>query len=328
MLCCLGKSSATKSDQLQLLCNYYAPQNSSKSSTSICHRVVEVDRRWSASKLLRHLAATLFGDHDHDHQSFTLKYQLKVSGVKSLVSVDTDEDLRLMIQAHDRLIIDFSNNKVDHCYLLVFVAPKNGSVPDFFAGCDVKKDEKKEERKKVDLSYKQQLRLTCRYGGSFYYYPCRNLHSYVGGENRVVVMDRPPSLLSLSRHLEHVLLEGSGSGSGSESWVLKYESPREGLDCLLSLRTDEDLKNMMEVYDGVSFSIRVYLFKRVESSVDDEVPVKQYESSTRIEVVEDHKYCKLHDEMQFSRNNFVNRQMEETTIEIDHATGLPLKRYY
>ncbi|KAK9106202.1 hypothetical protein Scep_023046 [Stephania cephalantha] len=134
MLCCFGKSSATKSDQLQLLCNYYAPQNSSKSSsTSICHRVVEVDRRLSASKLLRHLTATLFGDHHHhDHQSFTLKYQLKVSGVKSLVSVDTDEDLRLMIQAHDRLMIDFSNNKVDHCYLLVFVAPKNGSVPDFF----------------------------------------------------------------------------------------------------------------------------------------------------------------------------------------------------
>ncbi|KAK9106203.1 hypothetical protein Scep_023052 [Stephania cephalantha] len=143
-------------------------------------------------------------------------------------------------------------------------------------------------------------------------------------------MDRPSSLLSLSRHLEQVLFERSQSGthSGSEtlSWVLKYESPREGLDCLLSLRTDEDLKNMMEVYNGGSFSIRVYLFKRVESV--DEVPVKQYESSTRIEVVEDHKYCKLHDEMQLSRNNFVNRQMEETTIEIDRATGLPLKHYY
>ncbi|KAK9106194.1 hypothetical protein Scep_023038 [Stephania cephalantha] len=112
-------------------------------------------------------------------------------------------------------------------------------------------------------------------------------------------MDRPSSLLSLSRHLEQVLFE----------------------------RTDEDLKNMMEVYNGGSFSIRVYLFKRVES-VDESAMKQAYESSTRIEVVEDHKYCKLHDEMQLSRNNFVNRQMEETTIEIDHATRLPPKHYY
>ncbi|KAK9116048.1 hypothetical protein Sjap_014995 [Stephania japonica] len=136
-----------------------------------------------------------------DPESFTLMYHVCVSATTgTLILVETGEDLPRMIKTHDRLV-----GNIDFS---VYIVPKN---------------------KGTNNKY-----------GRFYYYPDRNLHSYVGGENRVVVMDRPSSLLSLLRHMEQVLFDGS----------------------------DEDLENMIELYKGLFCSndapekvlIHVYLF--------------------------------------------------------------------
>lgn len=84
---------------------------------------------------------------------------------------------------------------------------------------------------------------------------------YVGGDTRIVVVDRSASLTELIGRLTKTLSGGSGAG-----FVLKYQLPSEDLDSLISVTTDEDLENMVEEYDRLSGNsgrvsrIRLFLF--------------------------------------------------------------------
>ncbi|KAK4843023.1 hypothetical protein QYF36_002942 [Acer negundo] len=99
-----------------------------------------------------------------------------------------------------------------------------------------------------------KLRLMCSYGGHIIPRPHDKSLCYLGGETRLVVVDRHSSLSSFSTRLSHSLLNG-------RSFALKYQLPNEDLDSLVSLTTDEDLENMIEEYDRlISSSTRIRLF--------------------------------------------------------------------
>ncbi|CAL1389540.1 unnamed protein product [Linum trigynum] len=105
-----------------------------------------------------------------------------------------------------------------------------------------------------------KLRLMCSYGGRIVPRPHDKSLCYVGGDTRIVVVDRQASLSGLSAKLSTTLLNG-------RPFTLKYQLPSEDLDSLISVTTDEDLDNMIDEYDrtftGASSKpsrLRLFLF--------------------------------------------------------------------
>jgi len=87
-----------------------------------------------------------------------------------------------------------------------------------------------------------KLRLMCSYGGHIIPRPHNKSLCYVGGETRIVVVDRHSSLSDLCSRLSHTLLSG-------RPFTLKYQLPHEDMDSLISVSTGEDLENMIDEYD-------------------------------------------------------------------------------
>ncbi|XP_047338650.1 uncharacterized protein LOC124942232 [Impatiens glandulifera] len=104
-----------------------------------------------------------------------------------------------------------------------------------------------------------KLRLMCSYGGHIIPRPHDKSLCYVGGDTRMVVIDRNSLLSSFSTRLSKTLING-------RSFTLKYQLPNEDLDSLISVTTDEDLENMIEENDRINSSsskparLRLFLF--------------------------------------------------------------------
>ncbi|KAK6931546.1 PB1 domain [Dillenia turbinata] len=104
-----------------------------------------------------------------------------------------------------------------------------------------------------------KLRLMCSYGGHIVPRPHDKSLCYVGGDTRIVVVERQSSLSELSSRLSNSLLSGS-------PFTLKYQLPNEDLDSLITVTTDEDLDNMIDEYDRTTSSslkpsrLRLFLF--------------------------------------------------------------------
>ena len=89
-----------------------------------------------------------------------------------------------------------------------------------------------------------KLRLMCSYGGQIVPRPHDRTLCYLGGETRIVVLDRHANLSDLQSRLARYV--------GGRNFCLKYQLPSEDLDSLISVTTDEDLENMIEEYDRVA----------------------------------------------------------------------------
>ncbi|XP_050373464.1 uncharacterized protein LOC126791103 [Argentina anserina] len=106
-----------------------------------------------------------------------------------------------------------------------------------------------------------RLRLMCSYGGHIVPRPHDKSLCYVGGDTRIVVVDRNTSLSDLSNRLAKTLLNG-------RPFTLKYQLPSEDLDSLISVTTDDDLDNMIDEFDRTASHnssakparIRLFLF--------------------------------------------------------------------
>ncbi|KAM0933103.1 putative PB1 domain-containing protein [Dioscorea sansibarensis] len=109
-----------------------------------------------------------------------------------------------------------------------------------------------------------KLRCMCSYGGRIVPRPTDKSLSYLGGETRIIVVDRHSTLADLSSRLSRSLLSG-------RAFSLKYQLPNEDLDALISVSSDEDLENMIDEYDRLlqgggsgsctrSSRIRLFLF--------------------------------------------------------------------
>ncbi|CAI0396201.1 unnamed protein product [Linum tenue] len=101
----------------------------------------------------------------------------------------------------------------------------------------------------------------CSYGGHIIPRPHDKSLCYVGGETRIVAVERNSTVASLSARLSRTLpLNG-------RPFTLKYQLPNEDLDSLVSVATDEDLENLIEEYDRITGAtssssprIRLFLF--------------------------------------------------------------------
>ncbi|CAM8915498.1 unnamed protein product [Rhodiola kirilowii] len=108
-----------------------------------------------------------------------------------------------------------------------------------------------------------KLRLMCSYGGHIIPTPHEKSLRYIGGETRMVSVDRRSSLASIVSRLSSSLLHGR------RNFSLKYQLPNEELDNLVSLTSEEDLENLIEEYDRIvaissadkpAFRIRIFVF--------------------------------------------------------------------
>lgn len=89
-----------------------------------------------------------------------------------------------------------------------------------------------------------KVKLLCSYGGKIHSRPSDHQLSYVGGDTKILAVDRRVRFADIAaklRSLWHTI-------EASEISV-KYQLPGEGLDALVSLIDDDDVEHMMVEYD-------------------------------------------------------------------------------
>ncbi|XP_031121056.1 uncharacterized protein LOC116024302 [Ipomoea triloba] len=109
----------------------------------------------------------------------------------------------------------------------------------------------------VSIQQLPRVRFMCSFGGKILPRPHDNQLRYVGGDTRIVALNRHASFASLLVKLSKL--------AGTASVVVKYQLPNEDLDSLITVTTDEDVENMMDEYDRVAQThkaarLRLFLF--------------------------------------------------------------------
>lgn len=88
------------------------------------------------------------------------------------------------------------------------------------------------------------IKFVCSYGGRILpRYPDAKLR-YIGGETRVISVDRSVPFSELQTKM--------GQMCGWDAVNLRCQLPKEDLDALVSITSDEDLANLIEEYDLLS----------------------------------------------------------------------------
>ncbi|CAN4110730.1 unnamed protein product [Withania somnifera] len=112
-------------------------------------------------------------------------------------------------------------------------------------------------------SPKSRIKFLCSHGGKILLQPADGHLKYVGGETRVISVPRDIKLLELMKKLTPQI-EGD--------MVLKYQLVHEDLDALISVKTDEDLRHMLDEYDHCESAgiprLRAFLFPAKPVVVD------------------------------------------------------------
>ncbi|KAL3515447.1 hypothetical protein ACH5RR_022349 [Cinchona calisaya] len=100
-------------------------------------------------------------------------------------------------------------------------------------------DPQNPQQQQQPLYYK--VKVMCSYGGKIHPRPHDNQLSYIGGETKILAVDRNIKFAPLVGKLS-ALWE-------SDSVSFKYQLPGEDLDALISVTNDDDLEHMMNEYD-------------------------------------------------------------------------------
>ncbi|KAM5588458.1 protein PAL OF QUIRKY [Rosa sericea] len=106
-----------------------------------------------------------------------------------------------------------------------------------------------------------RVRFMCSFGGKILPRPHDNQLRYVGGDTRIVAVQRATTYGSLLSKLAKL--------SGLSNVTVKYQLPNEDLDALISVTTDEDVDNMIDEYDRITQNqnpkaarLRLFLFPK------------------------------------------------------------------
>ncbi|KAF2293919.1 hypothetical protein GH714_005671 [Hevea brasiliensis] len=104
-------------------------------------------------------------------------------------------------------------------------------------------------------SPRNKVKFLCSYGGKILPRTADGQLKYVGGDTRVIAVPRDISFSELMKKL---------SSEFEGDMVLKYQVIPENLDVLVSVRTDEDIKHMLDEYarhesEGTA-KLRAFLF--------------------------------------------------------------------
>lgn len=105
-----------------------------------------------------------------------------------------------------------------------------------------------------------KVKLMCSFGGKILPRPSDGKLRYVGGETRIITVNKGITYADLVQKL---------TDAYGQALVLKYQLPDEDLDALVSVSSDEDLENMMEEYSRLeggegSSRLRVFLFSTAD----------------------------------------------------------------
>ncbi|KAH7691589.1 Thermostable phytase (3-phytase) protein [Dioscorea alata] len=87
----------------------------------------------------------------------------------------------------------------------------------------------------------QRVKLMVSFGGRIQPRPHDNQLSYVGGDTKILAVDRSVRLPTVLSRIASI--------TGSDDVCLKYQLPGEDLDALVSVTNDEDLEHLMLEYD-------------------------------------------------------------------------------
>ncbi|XP_051142953.1 uncharacterized protein LOC127259588 [Andrographis paniculata] len=106
-----------------------------------------------------------------------------------------------------------------------------------------------------------KIKVLCSFGGKILPRPSDGKLRYVGGETRII---------SIQKNVSWEELVKKTSGMCNLSHSIKYQLPGEDLDALISVSSDEDLQNMIDEYDGVEYPegsqrLRIFLIPLSES---------------------------------------------------------------
>ncbi|XP_075505280.1 uncharacterized protein LOC142542499 [Primulina tabacum] len=114
-----------------------------------------------------------------------------------------------------------------------------------------------------------KVKFMCSYGGKIQPRPHDNQLSYVGGETKILAVDRNVKFSSLLSKLVAL--------SDCDSVSFKYQLPGEDLDALISVTNDDDLEHMMHEYDRLyrvspkPARLRLFVFSSYGSSLSSSV---------------------------------------------------------
>ncbi|XP_038681919.1 uncharacterized protein LOC119982544 [Tripterygium wilfordii] len=86
-----------------------------------------------------------------------------------------------------------------------------------------------------------KAKFMCSYGGKIHPRPHDNQLSYIGGETKILSVDRNIKLAAMINKLSALC--------GDADVSFKYQLPGEDLDALISVTSDDDLEHMMHEYD-------------------------------------------------------------------------------
>ncbi|XP_011030231.1 PREDICTED: uncharacterized protein LOC105129736 [Populus euphratica] len=96
-----------------------------------------------------------------------------------------------------------------------------------------------EEQSQQSQNYK--VKFMCSYGGKIHPRPHDNQLSYIGGETKILAVDRNLKF--------PVMISKLSALCGDTDVAFKYQLPGEDLDALISVTNDDDLEHMMHEYD-------------------------------------------------------------------------------
>ncbi|KAG2331754.1 hypothetical protein Bca4012_018626 [Brassica carinata] len=105
----------------------------------------------------------------------------------------------------------------------------------------------------MSIGGRSKVKFMCSFGGKILPRPSDGLLKYVGGETRVIAVSPDITFLELTKKLTEMT---------ETDMVLKYQIIPEDLDALVSVKSDEDLKHMMDEYNRhhETPKLRTFLF--------------------------------------------------------------------
>lgn len=125
----------------------------------------------------------------------------------------------------------------------------------------------------------RRLKLLCSFGGTIMPRPSDRKLRYVGGETRI---------LRINKDISWEELKQKASTMYNEPHSIKYQLPGEDLDALVSVSSDEDLQNMMEECkafgDGGSQKLRIFLISNNDLD-DSQLALESTDGDSEIQYV-------------------------------------------
>ncbi|KAL7119232.1 hypothetical protein ACP275_02G051100 [Erythranthe tilingii] len=111
-----------------------------------------------------------------------------------------------------------------------------------------------------------RVKFMCSYGGKIHPRPHDNQLSYIGGETKILAVDRGVRFGSLLSKLIAMC--------DNENISFKYQLPGEDLDALISVTNDDDLEHMMHEYERLYRAspkparLRIFIFPNLNQSLN------------------------------------------------------------